>query len=361
MIAVLVALFSAAGNASARGLYVPNENSGTVSEFQGVLQSGTTPPHRINSSADLNGNGPSSVAFDRKGSMWVSDFFTNSIVGFPRSQINALKTISGPAATIIISEDVGQNLNGPEGLAFDAAGNLWVGSEGGQLGPGGQEILMYKAAQLTASGNPIPDVILNASSFSFSSPSLPVFDRAGNLWVVDEDISNQAGGSGEIFRYNRKQITGLSAGTQNIDPAFGIGYAGSAELEGAAFDAGGNLWVADERSTLIYKFAANQLRGTGLFQNVTPTVILNPTAVTDGSPCTLSIDSPYGVAVDGLGNLYVGNAGTTGSNCLGSLARFSAVSIRKSGSPTPQVYISSDSSGTNLDTPNYLTWGPVLP
>lgn len=355
LLAAVVALLVTYGNAGARGLYVPNENSGTVSEFQGALRSGTTPPHRINASPDLRGGGASTVAFDRKGNMWVSNFFNNSIVGFTKSKVRALKTNAAPYADIIIAEDDGGNLNGPEGIVFDAAGNLWVGSELGE------EILEYTPAQLAKSGDPIPNVILNASSFNFSSPSLPRFDRAGNLWVVDEDIDNHVGGTGEVFKYDRNQIDHLSAGTQNIDPVIGVGFAQFGHLEGLAFDAGGDIWMADQDASQIYKFNAKQLRATGLFQDVTPAVILTSTAITNGSPCSLSIDGPYGVAVDGVGNLYIANRGTTGSDCSGSLARFSRDSIRKSGSPTPRLFISSDSSDANLDTPNYLTWGPDLP
>ncbi len=355
VVAVLIALLGNNGKAWARGLYVPNENSGTVSEFQGALKSGTTPPHLVNSSTDLNGAGPSTVAFDRKGTMWVSDYFTNSIVGFYHSAVRTLRSNAAPDANIVINQDDGRNLNGPEGIVFDAAGNLWVGSELGGV------ILEYTPAQLAASGNPTPNIILNASSFNFSSPSLPLFDRVGNLWLVDEDIDNNVGGTGEVFKYDRNQIVHLSAGTQNIDPVIGIGFAEFRHLEGLAFVAGGGIWVADQDASQVYKFTAKQLKATGLFQAVTPPVILTPTAITNGSPCSLSIDDPYGVAVDGAGNLYIANTGTTGSACSGSLARFSRTSIGKSGSPTPKLFISSDSSGANLDTPNYLTWGPALP
>jgi len=343
LLTALVALLGTSGNAAASGLYVPNENSGTVSEFQGVLESGTTPPHRVDSSNDMTGGGPSTVAFDSKGNMWVSDFFNNSIVQFSKSQIAALKTNSAPTARIVIAEDDGDNLNGPEGIVFDANGNLWVGSELGQ------KILAYKPSQLTTSGNPTPNVILNASSFSFSSPSLPIF-YGGNLWVVDENISNGVGGTGEIFKYSKAQISGLSTGIHNIDPVLGIGYGGSGELEGLAFDTGGNIWVADVEQSLIYKCTVNQLRRTGLFQNVTPAVILNPTAITDGSPCTLSLDSPYGVAFDGLGNLYVGNVGSTGSDCFGTWPGFRRLASKRVGTRVRKF--------TSARTPVVRIWMP---
>jgi streptogramin lyase len=355
VIAALIALLGNNGNALAQGLYVPNENSGTVSEFQGVLKSGTTPPHRVNTSPDLIGGGPSTVAFDRKGIMWVSDYFTSTIVGFKHTAVMTLKSNGAPDANIVINQDVGGNLNGPEGIVFDAAGNLWVGSELGEV------ILEYTPAQLAASGNPTPNIILNASSFDFGSPSLPHFDRDGNLWVVDEDIDDRVGGSGEVFKYNRNQIVHLSPGPHNIDPVIGIGFAQFGHLEGLAFNALGDIWLADQYTSQVYQFTAKQLRVTGLFQAVTPPVILTPTPITNGSPCSLSIDNPYGVAVDGAGNLYIANTGTTGSDCSGSLAKFLRASIGKSGSPVPQLFISSDSSDANLDTPNYLTWGPDLP
>jgi len=351
-VAIVLTIASTAASASARGLWVPNENSSTLTEFQGILQSGSTAPHRINSGNDLDGS--SCVAFDHKGNLWESNFNSNSIVEYTKAQIGALKTNSTPTAIVTIGKDSGSFLNGPDGIAFDAAGNLWVGSERGQ------QILKYTPAQLAQSGNPSPDLVLNANSFNFSSPSLPVFDRAGNLWVVDEDIANVNGGSGMVFKYTRAQLSGL-AGFQNIDPVFGLSSGSFQHLEGLAFDLSGSIWLADEDASLVYKFRAVDLKGQGLSQNVTPAVILSPTSITDGSSCTQSLDAPYGVAVDALGALYVANTGSSGVHCFGSLAKFSPASIKTSGSPTPRVFISSDASGTNLDAPNYLTFGAVVP
>jgi sugar lactone lactonase YvrE len=253
---------------------------------------------------------------------------------------------------VTISEDAGNNLDGPEGLVFDASGNMWVGSEDGR------EVLMYAPAQYAASGNPTANVILNANSFNFSSPSNLVFDPVGNLWIVDEDISNGNGGTGEVFRYTKAQITGLTVGTHYIDPVFGIAVPWFVHLEGLAFDKSANMWLADERGLNVYKFAADQVTGTGLSQNLTPAVVLS--TASESGPCAESLDGPYGVAVDQEGNLFVSNANLAG-HCLGSLAEFSAKSIESSGSPIPKVFITTTVYGNNINDPNNLTFGPSLP
>jgi sugar lactone lactonase YvrE len=338
-------LFDARGAAAASGfaLWVPNEDSSTLTEFQGTLIAGV---HRTNRSADLSGC--STIAFDQSGNLWESNFGSNSIVEFTKAQIRALGRKSAPTATVVISQDTGGALNGPEGIAFDAAGNLWVGSEHGQL------ILEYTAAQLAASGNPTPNVILNGNTFSFGSPSDLVFDTAGNLWVVDEDIPNGHGGTGEIFEYTSAQVSAIAAGTTKVDPTVGIASSDFVHLEGLAFDASGNIWVADESADTVDQIQASQI-GTGLSQNVTPAVVLSPTTMP--GRCNQSFNGPYGVAVDQSGNLLVGSAGTS-APCAGSLAKFLANSITASGSPKPRVFISANLRGTNLNAPNYLTFGP---
>jgi streptogramin lyase len=342
-------LFDARGAAAAPAfaLWVPNANSSTLSEFQGALTAGV---HRINRSSDLDGS--STIAFDNSGDLWESNFNTNSIVEFTKAQIGALARNSAPSAIVTIAEDGGGNLNGPEGITFDAAGNLWVGAEDGQ------KILMYTPGQLASSGNPTPNVILNGSSFSFSSPSNVVFDTAGNLWVVDEDISNGHGGNGEIFEYTSAQVSGLTAGTQNVDPVLGVASADFAHLEGLAFDGSGNIWVANEEADTVVEILASQINGTGLSRNVTPAVVLSTTNMP--GRCNQSLNGPYGVAIDQKGNLFVGNAATT-AQCAGSLAKFLTKNITTSGSPKPAVFISANLKGTNLNAPNYLTFGPSIP
>ncbi len=338
-----VILLGARLGIAAEGLYVPNATN--VAEYQGRIKSNKK-AHRINRSTDIaSGN---AVAFDRSGNVWVTNFDGDSIIKFSLGQFRAAKgRRSAPSALVTISQDGGRHLSGPEGLAFDSAGTMWVGSEHGQ------EVLAYSPGQYASSGNPTPAIILNGGSFDFSSPSNVVFDSAGNLWVVDENIPNGNGGTGEIFRYNRSQISGLSAGTHHINPAFGVAFSGFVHMEGLAFDNSGNAWIADESTDNLYRFSASQLGGSGLGRNLAPGVTLSPTA-SGGGVCTRSLDNPYGLAVSSANELYVANAVDTAA-CPGSLAVFSAGAINATGSPAPRAFIANGP----INAPGYLTFGPT--
>jgi hypothetical protein len=350
LIAIVVGGLISARAAAAGDLWVANEGSPTLAEFQGTLKSGSKTPHGlIDDINDLDGS--STIAFDQNENLWVTNYNANSITEFSKSEweTDAAKKHSDPAAVITISEDAGENLDAPEGIIFDSAENMWVGAEDGQV------IIEYTPAQYAASGNPTPNLILNADSFKFSSPSHLALDAAGNLWVTDENRDNDQGGNGEVFRYDKAQITGLAAGNQNIDPVFGIALPEFVHLETIAFDGGGNLWLADQQGDSVYKFSASQLTGTGLSQNLTPAVVLTP-AHRSGA-CRKSLDGPYGLAVDGVGDLYVANSNAD-RGCFGSLAEFSASSIESSGSPKPKAFITTDGKRTSINYPNALTFGP---
>jgi sugar lactone lactonase YvrE len=342
--AVMIGLLLTTSNAMAKGLWVANADSNTIAEYEGKLKK----PHRVlNDTTDLDG--PSTVAF-HGGNLWVTNFNSNSIFMYTSKQIKKLKK-HVPTPTVIISQDTGANLAGPEGLVFDSSGNMWVGAENGGV------ILQYTPSQLAASGNPTPNIILNIPG-GFSSPSHLRFDSAGNLWVSDEDIANGNSGFGEVFKFTHTQITALVAGNNVITPVFGIALNAFAHLETIAFDGGGNLWVADENGNQIYKFSASDLGGTGLSQNLTPAVVLSTTSVSGGS-CNESLGGPYGLAFNVGGDLFVSNANTppnAPSGCLGSLAQFSARSIRTTGSPTPKAFITN-----GVNSPNALTFGPTIP
>jgi T5SS/PEP-CTERM-associated repeat protein len=145
-----------------------------------------------------------------------------------------------------------------QGLAFDSAGNLYVAS--GNLN-------IYK---FTPSGS--ESLFVNGMNNGFSQPQGLAFDRSNNLYVAD-------GESDEIFKVTPSGSVSYFAGATN---------ASIINLTGLAFDSSGNLYVADNSAGVVYKFIPSG----------SETVF----ATFGGS------SYPYGLAFDSAGNLYVSTA-----------------------------------------------------
>ena len=145
---------------------------------------------------------PIGLAFDGIGNLWVVD--AGSLVEYTASQLSASGT---PTPAITIGDDGSNSLNSPLGMAIDAAGGIWVAN--GDITP--YSLVKYAASQLTASGTPVPSVILSASGSSISGSSMGLaFDASGNLWV-----SNLSGAS-PLGEFAASQLVSSGSPTPTI-------------------------------------------------------------------------------------------------------------------------------------------------
>jgi sugar lactone lactonase YvrE len=168
-------------------------------------------------------------------------------------------TISEISAGGVVST-FASGLNSPSGLAFDGAGNLFESDNGSgniyKFTPGGAESLF-------ASG--------------LIGPVGLAFNGAGNLFVA-----TQSGGT-NTPGYNILQFS--PSGVKNI---FGSTTGG----DEMAFNQSGNLYIADNNFNFVYILNSDGGRvggygGSGTFPNGPP------------------LPTPYGVAIDAAGNLFV--------------------------------------------------------
>jgi sugar lactone lactonase YvrE len=90
-------------------------------------------------------------------------------------------------------------------MAFDASGGLWVSN--GNTSP--FSIVGYTASQLAASGSPVPAVTLTPSGSSLANPAGLAFDASGNLWVAN------VSGASPIVEFSASQLANGSP-TPNI-------------------------------------------------------------------------------------------------------------------------------------------------
>lgn len=129
----------------------------------------------------------SSIAFDVSGNLWVTNDF-DQIAEYTAAQLaaggaqvpNVLLT-DGALPCKFPNEGAPPPplCNGPDGLAFDNSGNLWVANG---VATGTETIIKYTPSQLTASGSPTPAVSLTPNGASISGAvGLTFFPHASGL------------------------------------------------------------------------------------------------------------------------------------------------------------------------------------
>jgi sugar lactone lactonase YvrE len=207
---------------------------------------------------------PVGLAFDPDGNLWVANDQDNAVVEYSASQLVS----SGIRTSVVTVGSANGSLLEPNGLAFDASGNLWVTTAGSN------PVVALSPDQLRTSGNPVPAISLAIPGASGFQTQFLAFDAAGNLWVgvtgvnaIVEIPAIELKTSGTIF-------PGIVLTPENgsIDPA------------GLAFDNSGDLWVADFSTTRVLEFSPTQLMASG---SPTPIAIIDP-----------GLPFPFGIAFD---------------------------------------------------------------
>ncbi len=238
------------------------------------------------------------------GHLWIPMFIgLNEVTGYARGQLAA-------SGSPIQDVSLAGTTNHGEGIAFDGKGNMWVADFLGYL-------YRYDAASLASSGMPTPAVAINATAYGGLAGL--AFDARGYLWTT-------ANTSSQLVGYSPDQLTQDGAPT----PAVVITTNGSSLSGpvGIAFDASGNLWVANSTNDAVVQFSAAQLLETG---SPASTVTLS----SDGAN---SLVFPYALAFDANGNLWVTNYNST-------VVRYSSAQLANTSSPTPTATIDPTSLG----------------
>ena len=237
------------------------------------------------------------VAIDSAGNIYLSSYTKNqiwkvdtagNISVFAGTGVAGYSGDSGPAALA--------TLRNPDGLAIDAAGNLYIADTNNQAirkidASGTITTIAGGAFGNTGDGGP-------ATLAKLAQPGSVAVDGSGNIYIAD--TGNQ-------------EIRKIDAATNNISTvagsaALGFGYTGDGGLataakltspRGLAVDANGNIFIADTSNNVIRKVDT---------AGIITTVAGNGTAgfTGDGGLATAAeLDLPYDVIVDAKGNLYI--------------------------------------------------------
>src|SRR5438445_7401690 len=206
-----------------------------------------------------------------------------------------------PTATIA-GDNTG--LTGTFGIALDGVGNLYVANAGTPY-----SITVYAAG---ANGNATPTATIAGGNTGLNAPAGIALDGAGNIFVT-----NQASNGITVD---------AAAASGNATPTATIagGNTGLHSPAGIALDGAGNIYV-----TNVSLISPNSITvyAAGASGDATPTATI--TGFNTG------LSAPFGIALDGAGNLYV-------ANVTGSITVYAAGT---SGDATPTATIAGGNTG----------------
>ena len=234
---------------------------------------------------------PYGLAADVSGDLYVADTYNSTIRKVTPGGV--VTTLSGTAGQSSSADGVGTaaGFASPHGLTVDGTGNLYVADTNNDLirkvTPGGRVTTLAGTAGSSGS------VDGTGSAARFAWPSSAVVDSSGNLYVADtyNSIIRKVATSGAV--------TTLAGAVKQSGAADGTGSAARfAKPSGIAVDARGNLYVADTFNHTIRRItpaaAVTTLAGSAGYSGSV-----------DGTGGAARFHTPRGVAVDGSGNVLV--------------------------------------------------------
>jgi len=194
----------------------------------------------------------------------------------------------------------GAQLNYPEGVAVDNAGNLYIAdlsnSRVRKVSSDGIVTTVAGNGAFGYSGDGGP-----ATSAQLNYPSGVAVDSAGNLYIGDSNNSRvrKVSGNGIITTVAGNGTPSGYSGDGGPATSAQLGYLGL----GVAVDGVGNLYIADSSNSRVREVSSSGIittlagTGTGGYSG-------------DGGPATgAQLSYPSGVAVDSTGNLYISDTG----------------------------------------------------
>jgi sugar lactone lactonase YvrE len=260
---------------------------GIVSTFAGSGKEG-----KENSKGTMASfHGPSGMAFDKKGNLYVADIFNHQIRKISASGEVSVYAGNGKQGFVNASIALNASFAFPVALAIDVEENLLVVDEGNHT----IRKISKQGVVSTFAGSGIAGFQddKNGLNASFNQPNGIAIDAMGNIFIADQ-LNHR------IRKINRDGAVSSFAGS---------GIAGSADnVEGAlanfnhprtiAIDKIGNLYVGDVANNKIRKITpegiVTTLAGTGA-----------PGSQDDSLGLRAGFNFPNGITIDASGKLYI--------------------------------------------------------
>jgi sugar lactone lactonase YvrE len=243
-------------------------------------------------------NDPRGIAVDATGDLFIADY--------ANARIREVYASTAKIATVAGSGSAGYSGDGgaataaaiskPQGVAVDAAGNLYIADSGNNRV---REVSHASATIATFAGGFLGDGGA-ATAAILAAPADAAVDSSGDIFIADTNDNRV------------REVNRATGAITTVAGNGGAGYGGdngqatAAMLDApdaVALDSAGNLYIADSGN--------NRVREVNLSSGLITTVAGNGTAgfSGDGGAATAAeISSPDALAVDGSGHLFIADA-----------------------------------------------------
>jgi uncharacterized protein (TIGR03437 family) len=272
-------------------------SSGTLSTFAGngtLSYSGNGGP-----AIQAQLNAPEGVAADAAGNFYVADTLNNVVrIVSPNGIIANFAGKGGAGDSGDGGAATSAQLNGPQGMAVDASGNLFIA-----------DTLNAKVRKVSTSG--VITTVAGSGTPGYGGDG----SAAGNAQLNGpQGVAVDTAGDVYIADFGNSRVRKVSAASGDITTVAGngtFGYSGdggpavNAQLngpQGVAVDTAGNLYIADSENNLI-----REVTPSGLIATVAGNGVAGYSG--DGGPAaSAQVGNPVGVVVDAVGNIFIVDA-----------------------------------------------------
>jgi len=242
--------------------------------------------------------GPQGLALDRTGNLYVADTGNHRIRKIDLK--GAISTVAGSgsqpwerAANGDNGPATGASTLSPTGVALDAAGNLYIAEN---------DLFRSSVRKVNLQGI----ITTVAAAAGLTRPYAVIVDGAGNLYISESGghAFCDFGPCTRVLKVDPQGVMTTVAGGGSV-----LGDGGPAtsavlkSLAGMFLDALGNLYIAEMGNNSIRKVDAS-----GVISRVAGNGTAAFTADGDAATAT-GLNAPRGIAVDSAGNLYVADTG----------------------------------------------------
>ncbi|MEI6403488.1 MAG: hypothetical protein WCP59_15020, partial [Actinomycetota bacterium] len=244
-------------------------------------------------------NGPSSVAVDTAGNIYIADT-DNQRVRKIDSSTGIITTIAGTDTGDYNGDNITATtaqLNGPSSVAVDTAGNIYIADAGNQRV---RKVDSSTGIITTIAGTDTPGYNgdnITATTAQLNYPYGVAIDTAGNIYIADtgnQRVRKVDSNTGVIIHIAGAGVGDTSPATSSLLKS----------PRGLAIDTAGNIYIADTNNHRVRKVTAS----TGLITTIagTGTNGYNGDNIT---ATTAQLNGPNGVAIDTAGNIYIADTG----------------------------------------------------